>query len=350
MNCFNVIGLMSGTSLDGLDIANCTFEFKAGRWTYRIAHFETVNYSQEWRLTLSGAAELSDEQLNELDESYGRFLGDEVVRFIRRYDVKPDFVSSHGHTVIHQPEKRISVQIGNGKTISETCGFPVVNDFRRENVEAGGQGAPLVPIGDRLLFPDFSVCLNLGGIANVSTSIDGIVQAFDISICNLAFNHFASLSGMNYDVNGELGRSGKMDESLFHELNGLKYFHFPAPKSLDASFFKKQMLPLVNLNKTSIADCARTFYEHLAFQIMSSVKEKGPVLITGGGAHNIFLIDLITQKGNVEISLADNTLIDYKEALIFAFLGVLRIRGEVNCLASVTGSPQDMCTGKMHGF
>ena len=350
MDRFNVIGLMSGTSLDGLDIAHCTFEFDGGKWSFDIAQCETLNYTENWRSALSGAANLPEAELRELDDSYGRFLGEQVARFTKQHAIHPDFISSHGHTVIHEPEKGITVQIGRGGILSNTCGFPVVNDFRTENVQAGGQGAPLVPVGDVLLFSEYSACLNLGGIANLSTVLNGRIHAYDIAICNLAFNYFASLEGGDFDEKGNLGRSGQLDENVLFELNNLEYFKMSAPKSLDASFFKHKMLPILNLDNRSIADCARTCYEHLAFQLGSSLHGNGSVLVSGGGAYNTFLIELLENTYKVDMVLAEKKLIDFKEALIFAFLGVLRVRGEVNCLASVTGAPIDMSTGKTHGF
>ena len=350
MDRFEVIGLMSGTSLDGLDLAHCLFEFQNGKWSFDIVYCETIRYPSDWHSNLSSAMNLNEIELRELNKSYGRVLGNEIIQFTKRHNVHPDFISSHGHTVKHQPEKGITLQIGDGETLSATCGIPVINDFRTENVVAGGQGAPWVPIGDLLLFSDYPTCLNLGGIANLSHKSGGKIHAYDIGVCNLAFNYFAEESGLKFDDKGMRGRSGQLEEGLFRDLNKLEYFSMAWPKSLDASFFDKTMLPVLNTYDISIEDKARTCYDHLAFQISSSINSMGPVLVTGGGAHNDFLIDLLRINYQVEMVLADDRLIDFKEALIFAFLGVLRMRGEVNCLASVTGAVKDMCTGKLHGF
>ncbi|MEQ8323064.1 MAG: anhydro-N-acetylmuramic acid kinase [Vicingaceae bacterium] len=340
---------MSGTSLDGLDIVHATFVFENEKWNYAINHARTIDYNDGLRKLLGGAHELSGSDLIELDELYGRYLGREVNFFIKELKLTCDFISSHGHTVYHDPQNLKTLQIGSGVQIANITGTPVINDFRTANVQQGGQGAPLVPIGDMLLFHQYRHCLNLGGIANISSKLDGNIQAYDIGICNIAFNHFASLMDKTYDEKGLIGQGGKFDRELLDSLNSPVYFHASPPKSLDASFFKEVMIPLIERSELPIPDQSRTFYEHLTCQISACVSDGHEVLVSGGGVHNDFLMALLKQTG-LKLHVPSSLLVDFKEALIFAFMGVLRHRNEINCLKSVTGAPEDMSTGVCYGF
>lgn len=340
------LGLMSGTSLDGLDIALCEFHFLRDKCKFEIIRAETIHYDAQWTKKLSTAVELSEEDLNVLHIEYGHWLGDQVNHFLSKEKDSVDFIASHGHTVRHDPSKGITLQIGRGKSIGERTGILVVSDFRSENITAGGQGAPLVPIGDIKLFSQFPLCLNLGGIVNISIQKENEVRAFDIASCNIGFNYFAKLKDKEYDDSGEIGRSGEFNESLFKRLNELHYFKKSPPKSLDASFFYREILPLIEPYQLDTLSASRTYYEHVAFQIASVIEDKKmEMLITGGGAYNDFLIELLRDKHGLNCIIPDSLLIDFKEALIFAFMGALRLRNEINCLASVTGSSIDQSTG-----
>ncbi|HOI33165.1 MAG TPA: anhydro-N-acetylmuramic acid kinase, partial [Bacteroidales bacterium] len=280
---------------------------------------------------------------------YGQFLGVTVSNFVCQHQLKPDFVSSHGHTLFHQPEIGFTLQIGDGQSLADCCGFKVINDFRSEDVAKGGQGAPLVPIGDQLLFSDYDCLLNIGGIANLSVEQKGIRLAYDICIANQALNYIAGFKGLEIDYNGELAASGKLIDELYEELEKLTYFQMRAPKSLGREFFENKQKPLLTKKQYQPADLAHTFVQHIVSRIsleLNSLQAKR-VLITGGGALNEYLVKKLRQTSEAEIIVPDERLVNYKEALIFAFLGVLKIRGEVNVLASVTGAESDSCSGKI---
>ncbi|MBA3970770.1 MAG: anhydro-N-acetylmuramic acid kinase [Bacteroidetes bacterium] len=357
---YNVIGLMSGTSLDGVDIAFCRFTVDNNEWQYEIVDAETISYESHWKkrlLSLETADGLAFQQTN---VDYGHYLGSLVSDFILKHNVQADFVASHGHTIFHQPDKKLTVQIGSGAAIAARCKLPVVSDFRTMDVALGGQGAPLVPIGDKMLFSEYDFCLNLGGFANVSydlrsgAGLDRVRVAYDICPVNIVMNKIAERVGKPYDDGGEMSRQGMVSGYLLNELNQIGFYKMlmDAPKSLGKEWVIKNIDPVINLYEVSDEDLLRTFCEHIAFQIGKSLKNKpkGKLLVTGGGVHNYFLMECIKQHTEHDLVVPDNKTIEYKEALIFAFLGVLRMRNEVNCLSSVTGAQRDSCGGSMVGF
>ncbi|TNF45511.1 MAG: anhydro-N-acetylmuramic acid kinase [Bacteroidetes bacterium] len=351
-NRIKAVGLMSGTSLDGLDLVAVEFWQTDEKWHFHIEAAETVEYSAEWKNRLKNAPELSGVELIQLHTEYGRLLGNETKRFIQKNGFKPELISSHGHTVFHQPEKGFTYQAGSGFEIATVTGITTVADFRSGDVALGGQGAPLVPVGDRLLFSEYEYCLNLGGFANISFEKNGKRVAFDICPVNIILNHFAEKQGFSFDKNGELGRKGKVNSALLNNLNQLKFYRAEPPKSLGREWVANEFIPLLNQTDISDEDKLRTVYEHIAQQIAGitgrdKVTDKGrwKMLVTGGGAFNAFLIELISGKTPVELVIPANEIINFKEALIFAFLGVLKIRDEINCLASVTGAKCDSSVG-----
>jgi anhydro-N-acetylmuramic acid kinase len=261
-----------------------------------------------------------------------------------------DFIASHGHTIFHQPNKKITFQIGDGSAIAAETGLPVVCDFRSLDVALNGQGAPLVPIGDRMLFNDFQYCLNLGGFANISFEKNNKRTAFDICPVNIILNFLSEITGSSFDNKGKIASSGKVDHALLSALNQKKYYKKNPPKSLGKEWVISEILPLLALDTISISDKLRTFCEHIADQITKVLPPDMPakVLVTGGGAHNDFLVRLLKQKSKNEIILPDKKTIDYKEALIFSFLGVLRMRNEINCLKNVTGASKDNIGGAVY--
>ncbi|HET6225455.1 MAG TPA: anhydro-N-acetylmuramic acid kinase [Bacteroidia bacterium] len=349
---YDVIGLMSGTSLDGLDIAHCRFHTTANSWKYEILKAETIAYSPDWKQRLINAEELNALNFQHLHTEYGFYLGQRVADFIIKNNIKADFVSSHGHTIFHQPEKRLTVQIGNGSSIASKCKLPVVCDFRALDVALAGQGAPLVPVGDRHLFSEFDYCLNLGGFANVSYEHSGRRIAYDICPVNIVMNALCESLGKSYDENGALAKEGMVSHYLLNELNQLGFYKVApnTPKSLGKEWVVNSVNPILQLYEVAENDVLRTFCEHIAFQIAKSLndKPKGKLLITGGGAYNTFLMQCIRGQVKHEIVVPDQKTIEFKEALIFAFLGVLRIRNEINCLRSVTGAFTDSCTGAIY--
>lgn len=349
MKTYLSIGCMSGTSLDGLDLVACRFTTDQV-WKFEIVKAVTIPYSHKWINKLSKAAELNALEFALLHNEFGKFIGKQVADFCSALPDTPDLVSSHGHTIFHQPHNKLTVQIGNGAHIAAFSGLPTACDFRSLDVALKGQGAPLVPIGDELLFGEYELCLNLGGIANVSFRENDERKAFDICPANMAFNHFTKELGYEYDLDGTLGRTGTVHEELLSLLNSLDFYQQTGPKSLGREWFEEEFLPLILSFQLEPNDILRTLYEHISDQLTFSVDQypKGKILITGGGAHNVFLIELFSEKTKHKTIVPSAQIIDFKEAIIFAFLGVLRLRNEVNCLKSVTGTHHDHSGGVIY--
>ena len=350
MKTYSVIGLMSGTSLDGIDIAYCNFTKRGKQWTFQIEKAEIHSYSKQWKDELKGLCNASSYQLMEVHVRYGRFLGDVVRKFIRKYHLDPDFISSHGHTVFHQPGQKVTVQIGAGSHLAAVSGYPVVTDFRSQDVALGGQGAPLVPIGDKYLFSSFDYCLNLGGFANISFEDESKRIGFDICPLNSVLNYLAGKVGKSYDYNGSIARTGSINDELLYALNQLPYYSMTYPKSLGIEWVNDHVIPIINSKKLSPKVLLRTFTEHFAVQISNITnRNKGKkILLSGGGTRNEFLVERLRALIGHQLIIPEPNIIDFKEALVFAFLGVLRMRGEVNCLASVTGAFKDSCSGSIY--
>jgi len=349
MKTYLSIGCMSGTSLDGLDLVACRFTTDEA-WKFEIIKAVTIPYSHKWINKLSKAAELNALGFALLHNEFGKFIGKQVADFCSDLPDLPDLVSSHGHTIFHQPHKKLTVQIGNGAQIAAASGLPTACDFRSLDVALKGQGAPLVPIGDELLFGEYELCLNLGGIANFSFRENDERKAFDICPANMAFNHFTKELGYEYDLDGNLGRTGVVQEELLSLLNSLDFYQLTGPKSLGREWFEKEFLPLISSFQLEHKDILRTLYEHISDQLTFSVDQypKGKILITGGGARNVFLIELFSEKTKHKTIVPSAQIIDFKEAIIFAFLGVLRLRNEVNCLKSVTGANRNHSGGVIY--
>lgn len=336
---------MSGTSLDGLDIAAVEFSFLNNKWRFQLIHAETISYSEEWESALKSAQNLSGQVLSELNSKYGKMLGEEALSFVSKNTFAPDLIASHGHTVFHQPDNGYTLQIGNGANIAACTKTTTVSDFRTGDIALGGQGAPLVPVGDRLLFPEFDYCLNLGGFANISFDKDEQRIAFDNCPVNFVLNALAEKQGLPFDIDGKLGKKGNLNNELLRQLNQLSYYQLPSPKSLGREWVENEFLPVLNHFDISDLDKMRTIYEHIAIQITKDLSGNGKLLITGGGAFNTFLIERIQALTTTEIVIPNPDIINFKEAIIFAFLGVLRIKEINNCLASVTGASKDSCGG-----
>lgn len=373
----NIIGLMSGSSLDGIDLVDADF-WNDGKWHFEIVAKDNYDYDDDWKRRLSDAFYYNQNQLKDIDYQYGKFLGLVTKQFIDKYNLKPEFVASHGHTIFHRPQEHYTLQIGDGQALADACGVTVINDFRTEDVLKGGQGAPLVPIGDKLLFSDYPICLNIGGIANVSYDIDGQRIAYDICIANQALNYLASRFmpshyvktrliaslpaslhiPLAFDYDGLIARSGTIDNQLLTTLNSHPFYSQQYPKSLGREFFEENIKPLLE-KRDDVADMMATFVEHIAIQIGSSTNDCNvqtriiasqyptKMLITGGGAKNKFLIERIQNNTKHEVFVPADDIIDYKEALVFAFLGLLRSRNEINVLKSVTGAESDSSSGKI---
>lgn len=345
MKTYFAIGLMSGTSLDGLDICYAKFQ-NIATWEFEIIKTETIPYSSEWKNRLLNAILLSAEDLLALDKEYGFYLGEKTQEFISKNNITDlDFIASHGHTVFHQPQRKFTLQIGDGRAIKLTTKKPVIYDFRSQDVLMGGNGAPLVPIGDELLFSQYDACLNLGGFSNISLQKNHQRIAFDISPVNVVLNYFAEKLGKNYDENGDFARNGAINFKILEELNALTFYQKPAPKSLGVEFVNSEIFPLL---KDEIPEnIIATFTEHIAEQIAKvfSDNQLKTVLVTGGGTFNTYLLEKIRGKSQTELIVPDENIINFKEALIFAFMGVLRLRNEVNVLCSATGSSDNHSSG-----
>lgn len=342
-----VIGLMSGTSLDGLDLAYCHFTKTISGWRFSIECTETCNYPSEWNALLSADyKEDNQTRLKDIDSKYGQFLGKKCVEFIKKNDLTPDLISSHGHTIFHQPDKGLTLQIGSGREIAQETHIQTINDFRTQDVELGGQGAPLVPIGDLLLFAEYQQCLNLGGFANISSKTDFDIAAFDICPVNIVLNDIALSLGQPFDESGHFAKSGRVISELFDQLNKLDYYQASPPKSLGKEWVEKHVHPIIAPYRHNPIDLIATFSEHVAFQIGLNLQNDTKTLVTGGGAYNSWLIHRIQKLApRAQLVIPESKLIEYKEALIFAFLGVLKLNEINNCLSSVTGARKDHCSG-----
>ena len=346
---YHIIATMSGTSLDGLDIIYVKFTFD-GDWNFTIHYAKTITYSKFWKERLKGLINASSKDLKQIDEDYTVYLSELVQSFIAKYNITDiDFISSHGHTALHRPKQKITYQIGNLPKLAKLLGHDVVCDFRVQDVEFGGQGAPLVPIGDKLLFHEYDYCINIGGFANLSTEIKGIRIAYDICPTNIVLNYYVNEFGYDFDDKGSFAKRGAINEQLLLELNTLEFYKKEYPKSLGLEWVSENIFPLIDKYNLKTEDILKSFVEHIAIQISNEInkKENALILITGGGAYNDYLISRIKSKTQNTIELPSKEIIEFKEALIFGLLGVLKIRGEVNCLASVTGAKQDHSSGKI---
>ncbi|NHE55261.1 anhydro-N-acetylmuramic acid kinase [Cyclobacterium plantarum] len=354
---YEVVGLMSGTSGDGLDLAFCKF-WKNDAWSFEIQKATTIPFPEKLEQSLKSAHLLDAASLEILDIEFGTWMGNKVKVVCDSSGLQPSAIASHGHTVFHQPSKGMTKQIGDGFALWQSSGIPVINDFRKLDVILGGQGAPLVPVGDELLFPNYDYALNLGGIANISMEVDKQRKAFDTCPFNLLFNYFAQKAGKAFDANGDLARTGKVSAELLAALEKLPYYRLSGARSLGREDIEKDFIPTLESVDTSVPDTLATLSEHFArciSEILLQQKNTGDqkkLLVTGGGAYNTFFIENLSAKiqPRIEVSLPENQIIDFKEALVFAFLGVLRWRGENNCLASVTAASRDSSGGTMYGF
>ncbi|WP_282071698.1 anhydro-N-acetylmuramic acid kinase [Polaribacter atrinae] len=342
-----IIGLMSGTSLDGIDLVYVRFD-KESYQDFSILHSKTVSYSEEWKTTLQDAIHSSSDDLRGLDINYGKLLGEEICAFIDEFQIENiDFIASHGHTVLHQPENGITLQVGDGQTIANATRQKVICDFRTQDVNLGGQGAPLVPIGDELLFSDYDYCLNLGGFSNISFHEGGKRIAYDICPVNIVLNKYAKELGFEYDDKGMIAAKGTYLMQLESDLRALEYYEQQPPKSLGLEWVQKEIFPRLESSKRKPEDLLRTFTDHVAWAIAKVLPKNAKVLVTGGGAFNEYLINKVQQEKEVALIVPGHQLINFKEALIFAFLGLLKSEGKINCLSSVTGASKDHSSGEV---
>jgi len=358
---YRAIGLMSGSSLDGLDIAFVEFTETGGKWAYEILHADCNAYSREWQEQLINATSLSALEYQLLHTEYGHYIGKEVNTFIEKYGLehKVNLIASHGHTTFHLPQKQMTAQLGDGAAIAAETKLNVVSDLRSLDVALGGQGAPIVPIGEKLLFAGYDYFLNIGGIANISINDNGKYIAYDVCAANRVLNMLAAEEGFKYDDGGKIAATGNVNEYLLGEIDSLDYYQKPFPKSLANSFGVGTVYPIIKALGVSVQDGLRTYVEHVALQVRKAVDDGRPttddrkatkLLVTGGGAMNTFLVErlqaLLSEK-NIEVAIPDEKTIQYKEAVIMALIGILRWREEENVLASVTGASRGSVGGAL---
>ncbi len=350
-NTYKVIGLMSGTSLDALDIAYCHLKIQEGIWSFYIHKTKSIEYKEDFKTNLKNTVNLDTISLLTFHNTYGTWLGNQVKQFVDQNNFEVDFVSSHGHTVFHQPDIGLTYQIGSGQHIANASNQKVICDFRTNDIALGGQGAPLVPIGDKLLFGSYEFCLNLGGISNISFDIKDKRIAYDIAPANMLLNFICSKINLEYDDKGNIARTGTLNKKFLESLNSLAYYRESYPKSLGYEWFLEEVVPIIENTKDSMENLLHTSVHHITDQIHNAIqkttKENSSLLITGGGAKNNFLIEILQKKLQQfsSVIIPDKDIIDYKEALIFAFMAVLKIRNEINCLQSVTGAERDSSSG-----
>ena len=332
MKQFNIIGLMSGTSLDGLDIVYVNFKLDK-YWKYEIINSKTYKYEKKWNSFLQ---KISKEKINsiiKIDKDYTKLLSKYIINFINEFSIKDiDFISSHGHTALHQPSKSLTYQIGNLPILAKYINQKVVCDFRVQDVELGGQGAPLVPVGEEYLFSEYNTLINLGGFANITKRIKNNISAYDICPINIVFNHLSRMIKLKYDDGGHIASTGKINRDLYNNLQILNYYNQDPPKSLGIEWVNDEIHSILkNFQNIPIKDLMNTFSNHFAFQIANNIGDQDKVLITGGGAYNDYLIDRIKKLTNSKITIPDSKIVEYKEALIFSFLGLLRVHKINNC-------------------
>ena len=353
---YKVIGLMSGTSLDGVDVVSCIIRNREGIWGFAIEEAQTVQYSASWKKKLTGATEMRGDELLALHSEYGNYLGVLVRAFMVKKKIRGvHFIASHGHTIFHQPGKRFTFQLGSGMALHAATDLPVVCDFRSLDVALRGQGAPLVPAGDEFLFGEYTICLNLGGIANLSFRSKGKRVAFDICFANMGLNHLAQKRNQNFDKNGSMASAGTVNKKLLDDLRSAYEGWRKKRPSLGYEMFVARIQPVLERASVSLEDKLATFVECITLEIADSIpasRDKQSMLCTGGGVFNSFLMYRLVENcsNRVSIIVPDDDIVKFKEAVVFAFLGVLRTRNEINCLKRVTGALRSSSGGLMIGF
>lgn len=349
---------MTGSSMDGLDIAFCEIKVENGKYSYQVLISECAPIPAKWKLRLENLVLQNAVTYIKTHTFFGHFIGESVREFIDKHGIENelDFIASHGQTIFHQPENHFTSQIGDGASIATRSGFPVVCDFRGSDVALGGQGTPIAPAANKYFFSEHKYFLNLGGISNIACNINGKYIAFDVSPVNLVLNKLANLVGKEYDEDGNLARSGNVNEALLKELNGSWYYDKDYPKSLSGGWVSKVMMPVVNRSQIPVEDKLRTVCELIAHQLgraFAQVQQKEGItidpndqlLVTGGGAFNTFLMERIADLVPLQVTVPDKETVKFKEAILMALMGVLRVRNEVNCFSSVTGASRDNIGG-----
>jgi anhydro-N-acetylmuramic acid kinase len=342
------VGLMCGTSQDGLDLVVVKFTTNSSKIDFEILFSKAFDIPSELALSLMSAERLNGLELSLLNNEVGRFFGNCVNQALTKTEYKPDFLASHGITIFHQPEHKLTLQIGSGAEIASITNIKTICDFRSTDLALGGNGAPLVPFADSNLFSKYDYSLNLGGFANIA-SINSEISGFDVTVCNLALNNIVAEIGLNFDNGGHEARKGSVNSELLASLNNLAFFKQKGPKSLGKEWFEREFLPIVQNSKISMNDKLRTVCEHIGMQLGSHFHESEKTcLVTGGGTYNLALIDAIKSHSKCKIELPDRELIDFKEAICFAFLGLNRLLEKQNISKTVTGAKLNSIGGAIY--
>ena len=356
MRTYKVVGVMSGTSMDGVDLAHCSLtEQEGGKWSYTINAAKTYEYNDVWRLRLSKLRNQNAINVYKTDRYFGEYIGELINEFLSEHSLEADLIGSHGHTIFHQPENNISFQIGSPSAIAGVTDIPTVGNFRAMDVVKYGEGAPISGLGDQLLFNEFDMCLNLGGFANLSTVKDGTPVAYDVCPCNILLNRIAREFGQEYDEGGKIAEQGGINYDLLSDLNSIDYYSQPYPKSLGREWINDNFWFRVRQSDASKEDRMKTLVDHIGQQIGQNIENltddssKSRVYVTGGGAFNNALIDHIKTHTDAEVVVPDAQVVEYKEALIFALLGLLRVQNKPTVLASYTGAENDSIAGDLAG-
>lgn len=351
-----IIGLMSGSSTDGLDFVCAEFDSPDRKALHRVIASETLPYSHDLIERLQHSSGLNAKDLLAFHTEFGLRIGEKVREALQRHKLDAvDLIAYHGHTVYHEPESHFSFQLGSAHGINILTGIPVVSDFRNTDMSLKGHGAPLVPMAEGILFPGYKAFLNLGGIANLGLHKNGRITGFDICPFNMAMNEVAALRGMDFDENGQLASQGEIIGGFLSDLNAISFYNLKGPKSIDRQWYMMQFQPVVrNYERVYNAESVlRTLIEHFSMQISEVLNKEleatDQAMISGGGAKNKFFISELQGKTNSRIIIPDNEVIDYKEAIIFAYLALLRVMNKVNVLSSVTGADRDSIGGALYG-
>jgi anhydro-N-acetylmuramic acid kinase len=353
----NVLGIMSGTSMDGIDLALCSVDQQGNQWDVRILKAITLPYNETWRVRLSQLKYQNPEVYARTDVFYGRYLGELALAFQKETGLTIDLIASHGHTIFHQPQAWLTAQVGDGATIYGTSGIPTVSNFRRADVAAGGQGAPLVTLGDDLLFDDYDACLNLGGFSNVSMKKGTSRISFDIAPCNIILNRLARERKLKFDEGGKIAEGGSIIYPLLEQLNAISYYKKSAPKSLGREWINKEFWHLVrDFDDHPLEDRMKTLVMHIATQVAMAIElhaskpmEEMKILVTGGGAFNETLMDYVKSETEAQIIIPENQMVQYKEAMIFALLGAMRVKNFANVSGASTGAKTSVIGGSLDG-
>ena len=355
------LGLMSGTSLDGVDIALIKTD---GIDVYDFGRAYTVPYDDSLReqirsiLGLKPDTEQNAAKISLVENLLTAFHAEVVKDFLSAEDEPVDVIGFHGHTIHHEPENHYTHQIGDGQLLADLTGIKVVNRFRNADVCAGGQGAPLVPVYHAALCADMEkpvAVLNIGGVSNITwIGSTGEMLAFDTGPGNAPVNDWVlKHAGMHMDYNGKLAISGKVNEPILSVLMKHKYFAKYPPKSIDRNIFNEKLEHLEGLSLEDGAATATAFTaEAVAYSISFFLPEPPKkLIISGGGANNPTMVRFIRRRlPDIEVTTGREIgwNCEAMEAQAFAYLAVRRLAGLPITFPTTTGVSEPLPGGEIH--